>query len=225
MLQAQTYLGMKENLKAAEDLEAVHLLGRSSLESLHTLGDIYVTEDLPDLAQRAYQRVIDLDPGQPVARVMLAAERLAARGATTQASAVAEHYKKAAWEGLAEKDRSAVLKLQVRLGMARGETTPETLAVLEEIVKLDPLDGEALCLLGQHYAKQNEPDRAIFFYERAASVESFEAKAKVYHAQVLVSMGRYADAMPLLRRAQEVKPREDVARYLESVERVAKTKR
>ena len=38
-------------------------------------------------------------------------------------------------------------------------------------------------------------------------------------------MGRYADALPLLRRAQEIKPREDIARYLEQVERIARARR
>ena len=80
-------------------------------------------------------------------------------------------------------------------------------------------------LLGQHYSRANEPDRAIFYYERAASLEAFEANAKVREAQVLVGMTRYSDAVPLLRRAQEVKPREDIARYLEQVERMAKAKR
>src|SRR6185503_10091063 len=99
----------------------------------------------------------------------------------------------------------------------------ETAAVLEEIVALDPLDGEALMLLGQLYSK-NEPDKAIFYYERASSLEAFEVRAKTSHAQVLVAMERYSDAVPLLRRAQELKPREDIARYLEQVERIAKSK-
>ncbi len=38
-------------------------------------------------------------------------------------------------------------------------------------------------------------------------------------------MGRYADALPLLRRVQELKPRDDIARYLEQVERLAKARR
>ena len=124
-----------------------------------------------------------------------------------------------------EADRRKLLKLEARLSMAEGGGNAETASVLEEIVKLDPLDGEALMLLGQHYARQNEPDRAIFYYERAASIEAFEVNAKIRHAQVLVGMGRYADAIPLLRRAQEVKPRDDIARYLEQVERVSKARR
>jgi tetratricopeptide (TPR) repeat protein len=79
-------------------------------------------------------------------------------------------------------------------------------------------------LLGQHYSRQNEPDRAILYYERAASLDAFEVNAKIRHAQVLVGMARYADAIPLLRRAQEVRPREDIARYLEQVERIAKAR-
>jgi hypothetical protein len=42
---------------------------------------------------------------------------------------------------------------------------------------------------------------------------------------VLVGLARYADAVPLLRRSQEIKPRDDIARYLEQVERNAKAKR
>jgi hypothetical protein len=39
---------------------------------------------------------------------------------------------------------------------------------------------------------------------------------------LLVGIIRFFDALPLLRRVQEIKPREDVARYLEQVERAAK---
>src|SRR5206468_240540 len=124
-----------------------------------------------------------------------------------------------------EADRRKLLKLEARLSMAEGADSPETAAVLEEMVKLDPLDGEALMLLGQHYARQKEPDRAILYYERAESVEAVEVNARLRHAEALVSMGRYSDAVPLLRRALELKPREDITRYLEQVERFAKARR
>ena len=225
LLQAQTYLGMKQPLSAAENLEALDLLGKATADSLHTLGEIYAGEHLMDLAQRAFVRAIDIDVAQPVAKPLRAAELLAARGALPQARAVAAHVHSALAGRLDDADKRKLLKLEARLAMADGSGTAETAGVLAEIVQLDPLDGEALMLLGQHHTRQNEPDRAIFFYERAASLDSFEATAKTRHAQVLVGLGRYADALPLLRRAQEVKPREDVARYLEQVERLAKSRR
>lgn len=225
MLQAHTYLGMKQPLKAAENLEAVDQLGKATVDSLHTLGDIYVSEQLMDLAARAYLRAIDLNTTQPLARPLRAAEVLAARGALIQARQVAAHIHQVWDQQMEEGDRRKLLKLEARLSMADGEGSSETVRVLEEIVQIDPLDGEALIMLGQHYSRQNEPDRAIFYYERAASLDAFEVNAKVRHAQVLVSMGRYADAVPLLRRAQEIKARDDIARYLEQVERIAKSRR
>lgn len=224
LLQAQAYLGMKQPLKAAEDLEALDRLGKATVDSLHTLGDIYVNESLVDLAMLAYERALNADPNQPVARPLRSAEALAARGALAQARQVATHLQTVRGKQTAEPDLRKLLKLQARLSMAEGDSSGAAVAVLEDIVQLDPLDGEALLLLGQHYSRQNEPDRAIFYYERAESLEAFEVNARIRHAQVLVGLRRYGEAVPLLRRAQELRPREDVQRYLEQVERIAKTK-
>jgi len=224
LLQAQAFLGMKQPLKAAQDLEALDRLGKSTADSLHTLGDIYLNENLVDLAGRAYVRAYDTDSKQSLARVLRSAEMLAGRGAIAQAKMIASHIQESSKTQIEEGDRRKLLKLEARLAMAEGESTSKAAEVLEEIVKLDPLDGEALMLLGQHYSRQNEPDRAVFYYERAESIESFEANAKVRHAQVLVGMARYGEAVPLLRRAQEIKPRDDVAQYLSQVERIAKTR-
>jgi Flp pilus assembly protein TadD len=164
-----------------------------------------------------------------MAEPLRAAELLSSRGALPQAKLVATKIREVLGAKLVEADQRKLLKLEARLSMADGGGTSETAAVLEEIVKIDPLDGEALMLLGQHYARaggaDSDPEKAIFYYERAASLEAFEATAKLRHAQVLVGMGRYADALPLIRRAQEIKPREDIARYLEQVERISRTRR
>jgi tetratricopeptide (TPR) repeat protein len=224
LLQAQSYLGLKQPLKAAANIEAVYHIGKATLDSLYALGDIYVNENLMDLAQGAYLRAIDMDKNQPYDRPLQSAELLGACGAFAQASQVVAHMRMV-WEAqMVEADRRKLLKLEARLSMAEGGGNPETASILEEIVKLNPLDGEALILLGQHYARQKEPDRAMFYYERAGSIEGFEANAKIRHAQVLVGLRRYADAIPLLRRAQEVKPNDDVARYLEQVESIAQSR-
>lgn len=108
--------------------------------------------------------------------------------------------------------------------MAGGSGTAEAAKVLEQIVEMDPLDGEALMLLGQHYAKESDTDRAILYFERAARIDSFEANAKLRMAKVMIDAGRYKEAIPVLKRAQEIKPREDVARLLEQVERIARSR-
>jgi tetratricopeptide (TPR) repeat protein len=224
LLQAQAYIGMKQPLKAAENLEVMDRLGKGTANTLHTLGDIYLNENLMDLAERAYVRAIDADTVQVVSRPLRSAEMLAGRGALIQARKVTSHIKEVWDKQMDDTDRRKLLKLEARLSMAEGSSSAETAKVLEEIIKLDPLDGEALMLLGQHYSRHNESDRAIFYYERAESIESFEVNARIRHAQLLVGIGRYNDAIPLLRRAQEIKPNDDVAQYLKQVERIAKTR-
>ncbi len=226
LLQAHSYIGMKQPLIAAQNLEAVDQLGHSTVDSLHTLGDIYMVEgNLMGLAASAYRRAIDLDATQPPARALRSAEGLAASGAFAQAREIAAHIRASWATRLSDGDRGKLLKLEARLSMADGFGSAETARILEEIVALDPLDGDALIQLGQHYARQNEAERAVFYYERAAGIEAFEIAAKTRHGQLLVGLGRYMDALPLLRRAQELKPREDMARYIEQVERIAKSKR
>ncbi len=225
LLQARAYLGMDQRLRAAENLEIVDRLGSASADSLNTLGDVYVNENLMSLAADAYLRALDKDPAQPFARVLRAAELLLGRGAIAEARRLTARLHETAEQRLDETDRRKLLKLEARVGMAEGDGSAETAAVLEEIVSLDPLDGEALLLLGQHHARRGERDRALLHYERAARLEAFEVQAEIRQAETLVAMGRHEDAIPHLRRAQEIKPRDDVARYLEAVERFAKSRR
>lgn len=225
VLQAQTYIGMKQPLRAAETLEMVDRLGKATVETLATLGDLYVQENLTDLAADAYTRAIKVDEQQPFTRPFRSAEMLAGKGAPAAARRVTAQMRETWGERMEDADRRKLLKLEARLSMAEGESGAQVVAVLEEILTLDPLDGEALMLLGQYYSKANEREKALLLYERAAGIGSLEVDAKTRQAQLLVAMGRYADALPLLRRAQEVKPREAVARYLEQIERLAKSRR
>ena len=100
----------------------------------------------------------------------------------------------------------------------------EQVRILEEIVELDPLDGDALILLGRQAGRGGDVEQAVFYFERAANVEGFEADAKIRHGQLLVGQGRYQEALPLLRRAQQLAPRDNVQEYIEQVERFAQSR-
>jgi tetratricopeptide (TPR) repeat protein len=224
VLQASAFLGMKEPRRAAQNYEILARTGHATPEILYALGDIYINESLMDLAAGATIRAIDLDPGQAPARAFRAAEALAARGALEPAGLVLARMRSVLEPSLDESDKRRLLKLQARIDVAQG-SGDKAAAVLEEIVALDPLDGEALMLLGQHYSRVGQPEKAAFYYERAASLEAFEADAKVRLAQILVGQGKYGDAVTLLKRSQELKPRDEIARYLDQVERVARARR
>jgi tetratricopeptide (TPR) repeat protein len=223
LLQANAYAQLGQPLRAAENLELVDRLGESTPDSLNLLGDIYTNEALFDLAVDAYLRAMEAAPDGEPARALRAAKDLTARNALDESRRLVERIEAMHGDRLETEERKDLLKLRARLASADGGGDEEA-RVLEEIVALDPLDGDALLLLGQHSSRAGDLEKAIFCFERAASLEAFEADAKVRHAQVLVGQGRYAEALPLLRRAQALKPRENIQQYLEQVERVAQAR-
>ena len=222
LLQASAYIGLNQPLKAAEIYELVDHLGASTPATLATLGDITINEGLYDTALAAYRRAMQADPNATADRPLRAAKVLCARGALPQADTLITDIEHLYSNALTTAQRKDLLKLQARIAVANGNDADQV-AVLEQIVSLDPLDGEALILLGQHCARTGDTEQAEFYYQRAANIDAYEADAKVRHAQLLVNNGRYSEALPLLRRAQALKPRDNVGDYLAQVERINRT--
>ena len=222
VLQANAYVAMKQPLKAAEDYETLDAAGLASAAMLHTLGDIYVNEGLPDLAADVYLRALDRDPAAPPNRTLQHIEAFVARSAYPAAERLIARLRALPEDRFDKDQRKRFLKVEARMAAARGPGNPESVRILDEIVALDPLDGEALILLAQQHAATGNVEQAVFLFERAQGIAAYEAEASLRHAQCLVRNGRYQQALPLLKRSQELRPRDDVARYVEQVERVAR---
>lgn len=224
LVQGEALAMLDRPLEAAENFEMADQLGGATVQSLDNLGDIYAREGLHDVAVDCYLRALELSDEASPDRALRAARHLGAHGALDETRRLVEGIAAACGDRLSVDERKELLRLRARLAVAAGAGGEEA-RVLQEIVELDPLDGDALILLGQHSARTGDPDQAVLYYERAAALEPFEADAKVRHAELLVRQGRYADAVPLLRRAQVLEPRDHVQKYLEQVERIAQPAR
>ncbi len=223
LLQANAWLSLKQPLKAAENYELLDRAGLANVACLNTLGDIYINEGVPEMAVSAYLRALTKDGANAEPSTALRnAEVLAARSAYTEAGSLLTRVKTVCGAKLGAAEKKRVLKLEARMAAATGQNDTEQARLLEDIVALDPLDGETLILLAQHYARTGNIDKACFLCERAAGIEKYEAEAKLRHGQILVKAGKFQEALPLLKRALELKPREEVQRYVEQVERAAR---
>jgi tetratricopeptide (TPR) repeat protein len=223
LLQANAYLGMKQPLRAAEIYELLDVSAQTPLPALYTLGDIYVNEYHLDQAGDAYRRALARDPKLDIGRHLRNVEILVSRSAPEAADRLLRAVRTRAGNDMDPEPRKRMLKLEARLAALKNEAGEEQARILEEIVRLDPLDGDALILLGQYHAATNV-EQAVFYFERAAGIEKSEADARLRHGQLLVKNGKYQEALPLLKRAHELKPREDLQRYIEQVERAARAK-
>ncbi|QDU70604.1 tetratricopeptide repeat protein [Mucisphaera calidilacus] len=252
LLQANAYLQLNQPMDAAENYEFVDRLGKSTPETLNMLGDIYLNQEFYDLAVASYIRSLEHEEAKDPSRAVQAARVLTARAELELTAQLVAVIKANFEEELSVDDRKAILRMEARFALAEGATDREA-EIIREIVELDPLDGEALILLGQHEASKvrdqqaavqavkasDNPDpadveaadaalaeqvaKAVFYFERAAAIEGFEADASVRQAQLMVRLGQYEKALPLLRRAQQIKPRENVQQYLQQVERIARS--
>jgi tetratricopeptide (TPR) repeat protein len=220
---AQSYALVESGqpMRAAQNFEIIESMGLSTADTLNMLADIYVNEGLYELAVPSYIRALEIEPDSSVRRSVAAARLISQRGAPDGTVVLINSIESMRGDQLTEDDRKDLLKIKARLAVALGDTEGN-LAVLEELVALDPLDGDALIMLGQQASNQGDQDKAIFWFERAQSLEAFEATASRAHAQVLVQMGKYAQALPLLRRSQKIDYRESVQEFLEQIERRAK---
>lgn len=220
-LQANVYVQKGQPEKAAVSLEMLRRLGHAKPAQLLLLGDLYLNQDARDLALTAYSEGVEKGAAENLPKALRAADILASRGALKEAGALLDKIKSSAGAGLTGADEVKWLKLSAKVAMGSGDGA-KAIQVLEEVAQRNPLDAEALILAGDYYAKNGQTEKAQFRYETAGKITGFEADALVKQAQLLVSSRKYDSALELLRKAQKVRPRDNVQRYLERVEQVAR---
>lgn len=218
-LQANVFIQKEQPARATVNFEILRRMGKATAAQLFTLGDLYLSQEIRDLALKAYLDGIGKDGGANPAKALRAAELLVARGALPEAGQVMARLK-AAPTPLAGAEELRLMKLEARAAFAAGRGE-EAIAVLERIAGRNPLDGEALLLAGDHYARSGQREKALLRYESAGRLEGFEADALLKQAQLKVQGQKYAEAVELLRKAQKTRPRDNVQRYLERVEQLA----
>lgn len=220
-LQANIYIQKEQPAKAAISLELLRRLGKATPQNLFLLGDLHMSQEAPELALAAYTEALELDGGKNLGKALSAAQILVARGAWNEARALFGKIRSAPG-GVTGADELKLLKLESKVAIASGEGD-QAITTIEQIIQRDPLDAESLLIAGDYYAKNGQPEKAALRYDTASKLGGFEADAFVKHAQLLVQGQKYSQAVELLRKAQKVKPRDNVQRYLEKVEQLART--
>ena len=163
-----------------------------------------------------------LEGEQPeLGRLVRSAKILSARNANDQSKRLLSAVQATIGDDEADPElKKEVLRLAARIALAEGDGDLEA-QILKQIVDLDPLDGDALLLLGRHAVRTSNDAQAIFYFERAMAIDASEADANLELGKLLSAQGKYAEALPKLRRAQQINPREPVQRFLEQIEKRA----
>ena len=221
-LRANAFLSMGKQTEAMQAIENARRLGRADADMLATLGDLLMNQDQPEDALRAYEAAFE--GGEPApARLLRAVEGFLMAGDADGAAmmiARAEAACRSNPGSFGESQAAILLRLRAERARQTGQSE-EAMALCEDVLKLDPLDGRTLLVLAQLQQDAGRLEDAAMTCERAARVKGFEADALVRHAQIEVRRERYGRAAELLENAQVFQNQPHVGRYLEQVRRLA----
>ncbi|NBB78544.1 MAG: tetratricopeptide repeat protein [Verrucomicrobia bacterium] len=220
MLQGNAYLGKGDSMAAAKNLEIVRRMGAADLSTLTLLGDIYMNNNSADLALDAYLAATKVATSSDSKPLLRAASLLTRGGNYEQAKTIIPSIRDQI--ELAEEEELDLLTLEAKIARAEGDGEAAA-ELLTQIVERDSLNGDALIELANYYADQGDMAKAINRYEQAEKIEAFEREALVAHAQARVRDGQYKEALPLLRRALQLRSDNNLEDYAQRVERAART--
>jgi len=230
-LQASLFMQMDQPGKAAISYEILRKLGEAGLSNLMLLGDIYMSQEAPALALPVYLEAIEKDGVKNLKSSLRAAGILAGSGAWDETKAILEKIRKAHGDKIKDDEDLELLKLESKIALADGDGA-QAASVLERVVEKNPLDGEALLMIGDYYAtppdEESEDEarlrkaKADHRYELASKIEGFQADAFVKRAQLKVREREYEQAIEFLTKAQKIRHRDNIQTYLEAVQRAAR---
>ena len=220
LLQGNAYLGKGESLNAAKNLEVVRRMGAADLGTLTLLGDIYMNNNSADLALEAYLAAADQATAVDSQALLRAAELLTRSGNYEQSKTIIARIREKIQ--LAEGDDLKLLTVEAKIARAEGNDEA-AVELLTKIVERDALNGEALIELANFYADTGDMAKAITRFQQAEKIEAHERDALVAHAQARVRNGDYKEALPLLRRALQLKSDSNLEDYAQRVEKAARS--
>lgn len=219
--QANAFLALEQPTKAAANLEVVRSLGRANASSLLLLGDIYVNEELSNLAAASY--LAALDSGSLTHRQAIrVVDTLTARGAYDEATGFITAYEgHASTQPFAGPDSLTWINAKARIAMSTGQNE-RAAGLLMEIIGQDPLNGRALLSLTDYHLGRDELPEAAIFAESASKVEATAVDGFIRLARVEVQRREFAKAVTHLRRAQDIRAQPYVAEYITRLEQAAR---
>jgi len=213
-LLSNAYIAMGDCKKAIITLECTRRLKIINQDGLSTLGELYLTEGETREALEVYQELVVMGK-PPIPRVLRAVEGFIMLNRLEEAETLIQEVDTPKYSLLPAQENK-LKRLKAQITYLKGDYQ-ESLILYKEILKEEPLDGDALIALGDIYYKLGNYEEALIFYERAGRIKEKEVEALIRQAQVEVERENYKRAVELLESAQSIKFQPYIDRYLEQI--------
>ncbi len=213
---ANVLLAENRKLEATAMLEAARGAGVAGPNELNLLADLYADQGLVPEAVGVYRGIMAASPELGERKLLHLAEMLIASGSLTEADGVLALLK----ARLTPEGRITYLQARADLlGAQRKE--PEARQELEELLKLEPLNGRALLSLGHLYALEGDLPHATFVFETAFQIPDSTYRACLELATIELKSRHYEKTVQYLEKALNIEKSAAVQDFLARVRPLA----
>jgi tetratricopeptide (TPR) repeat protein len=206
---ANILLSEGRKVEATVLLETAAGTGVANVEELSLLGDLYGEQKMVPEAADIYRRVLASSPEMGEKKILHYAEVLISGGRLDDAERVLGTMKPE------DASRGGVELLRTRADLLAAEKKwPEERRVLDQLLTIAPLDGQALVSLGRAYAAEDDVARATLAFEGAYRIQSSAYVASLELANIEVKNRHYAKCVEYLQKALSIEKTDAVEDYL-----------
>ncbi|MFZ1057063.1 MAG: tetratricopeptide repeat protein, partial [Opitutaceae bacterium] len=196
---ANILLSEGRKVEATVLLETAAGTGVANVEELSLLGDLYGEQKMVPEAADIYRRVLASSPEMGEKKILHYAEVLISGGRLDDAERVLATMKPE------DASRGGVELLRTRADLLAAERKwPDERRVLDQLLTIAPLDGQALVSLGRAYAAEDDVARATLAFEGAYRIQSSAYVASLELANIEVKNRHYAKCVEYLQKALSI---------------------
>jgi tetratricopeptide (TPR) repeat protein len=203
-------LGLGRNAEAAAGLDLMRRLEVLDGNGQLLLAKLHLRGGRAEVAAESVKLAFAGEKKPSVARALAALDESIERKAWEIARLLRDESAAVAEE---EKAKIALARAGARIDIESGDDPAAGAAKLEELLKADPLDGEALLVLGRHRAAETRRQEAELLLQRATEVDKVAHEAWIEIARVRVDGKRYEAALEAVDEALELRQSEGLAEY------------
>ena len=202
LAQSDAYLAAGRYDEAVANRELVRRKGKLAANDLLVLGHLYLNIDLPDDALSCYEEAF---PGITPDDALEALERLLTSKYWNEARKLAAQI---------NSDSPKLRRMAAFIDIQSGKVK-SGIQTLENIIAEDPMDAEALLMLGKAYRQKNEHEKSVMRLEQAVRHKTAEYEALLLLGQTLAEQGQYERAIKSLTRANRIRSTPVIEEYID----------
>lgn len=216
---ANVLLSQNRKLEAIAQLEVSLGAGIAGPDEISLLADLYAEQKLVPEAIAAYQRVKAATPALGEQKLLNFADLLIYGGNVPQAQQVLDSL-----DGkLSPAGRITAGLLHADLLMRQNQW-PEARAALDEVLKVEPMNGKALLSLGRVYLAEKNLPRAQLAFEAAYQIPDSLYRACLELATLELKKRNYTKTVDYLEQALAIQKSSPVEDFLARVKSLVETK-